>query len=604
VTALQPDRLDNAIWKQRYRRPQIEGLQVARRNRDQAIVLNDITGVTQAYALDLRSGQTRQLTDAPAGSIFAVLSPDGRHLFALDDVSGNEVGHWERHPLDGGTPVDLTPGLPPYSSWFIAASEKGENVVIAVSDDDGTSLWICKPDTAGAEPVRLHASRGLVLSIVFTADGDAIVCRSSGPTGSNAYALVAVDVTTGSELATLWDGPSSSMGTCVASPVTGDRRVASSSNVWGRERPLLWDLETGDRRDLDLPIDGDVGVLDWSDDGRSLLLGVSDRAEQSLWRFDLESGLAEAIETGGGSVLDGPAFGSEGVFVLRERATEPAAVVAIGADGERVILTDPDGPHAYPWRSVSFPSSDGTSVQAWLVTPGDDGPFPTIVHVHGGPESVATERYAPSIASWVDHGYAVASLNYRGSTTFGRDYQQAIWGDLGHWETEDLQAMAAWLVDEGIAEARGIVLTGASYGGYLTLLGLGRLPKLWAGGIAYVAVADWVRMYEESAGTLRAYEEQVFGGPPDAKPDLYRRASPITYVGDLDAPLLVFQGSNDTRCPPGQFLAYEEAARAAGKSIEVEWFEAGHIGPDTERTIAFQERSLAFAYDILGGGKP
>jgi dipeptidyl aminopeptidase/acylaminoacyl peptidase len=248
---------------------------------------------------------------------------------------------------------------------------------------------------------------------------------------------------------------------------------------------------------------------------------------------------------------------------------------------------------------MSFPSTDGTSIQAWLVTPEGEGPFPTMLHVHGGPESVTTERYAPSIASWVDHGYAVASLNYRGSVSFGREYQQAIWGDFGHWEVEDLAATADWLVREGIAGPRGIVLTGGSYGGYLTLLGLGRRPDLWAGGVAYVAVADWTKMYEESAATLRAYEEQIFGGPPDAEPDLYRRASPITYVADLDAPLLVFQGSNDTRCPPGQFIAYEQAARAAGKAIEVEWFDAGHIGPDTERLIAFQERSLAFTYGIF-----
>jgi len=110
-----------------------------------------------------------------------------------------------------------------------------------------------------------------------------------------------------------------------------------------------------------------------------------------------------------------------------------------------------------------------------------------------------------------------------------------------------------------------------------------------------------VRLYEESAPTLRAYAEQVFGGPPDANPELYRRASPITYVEDVAAPLLVFQGSNDTRCPPGQFVAYEEAARAAGKSIEVEWFEAGHIGPDTERQIAEQERALAFASTLFVG---
>jgi dipeptidyl aminopeptidase/acylaminoacyl peptidase len=128
---------------------------------------------------------------------------------------------------------------------------------------------------------------------------------------------------------------------------------------------------------------------------------------------------------------------------------------------------------------------------------------------------------------------------------------------------------------------------------------LGRVPELWAGGIALVAVADWIGMYEESADALRAYQEQIFGGSPDEHPERYRTASPITYVGDLTAPLLVFQGSNDTRCPPGQFRAYEAAARAAGKSIEVDWFEAGHIGPSTEQLIEQHERALAFAHGLF-----
>jgi len=565
-------------------------------------VLSDRTGVLQAFALDLRSGEQQQVTDAPAGSVLAVISPDGRSVFALDDDGGNEVGHWTRRLIEGGATLDLTPNLPPYSSWVIALSDASDLVAIAISDDDGSSVWLCRSETPGVPPRRLLTSPGLAMWMGFTPDDATLVCQTSGPTASNAFALVAIDIDTGAELATLWDGAPSSMGTPVIAPVVGDARVAATSNRSGRDRPLLWDLASGDRRDLDVDIEGDVTILDWSDDGRFLLLGVSDRATESLWRFDIEAERCERLDVGGGTVLDGAGFGSDGIVVLRDRATEPACVIEVGVHGQRMIVVgDATAPGGYPWRSVSFPSSDGTSVQAWVVTPPGDGPYPTIVHVHGGPESVTTERYAPSISSWVDHGYAVASLNYRGSLTFGREYQQAIWGDLGHWEVEDLAATASWLVEQRIAEPRGIVLTGGSYGGYLTLLGLGRLPELWAGGVAYVAVADWVRMYEESAGVLRAYEEQIFEGPPDAKPDVYRRASPITYVEDLAAPLLVFQGANDTRCPPGQFRAYEDAARAAGKAIEVAWFDAGHIGPDIEQLIDFQERSLVFAHELFAG---
>lgn len=596
MTPLPPDTSTDAVWKRRFRTPSMGELQIARGDRRRATVSSNASGVFQTYALDLDGGGLRQLTTAATGTVFARLTDDGRSVLALRDDGGNEVGHWARIPFDGGDAIDLTPGMPPYSSWAVATSRDGAQVAMAITGDEGTEIWLARH--GDAEPVMLASMWGLMPSLSFTADGDTIVCLSAEPTRSNTYALVALDARTGEERARLWDGELSSMSGLVTAP--GDRRVASSSNVSGRARPLLWELDTGERVDLDLHLPGDVEVVDWSDDGATLLFAVADRGQETLVRYDLPSSIGEIVDVGGGSFGMDARFGLDGdVVVIRSRATESPQVMSVGTSGARVIVGDRGAPAGRPWRSVSFPSSDGTSIQAWVGVPEGDGPFPTVVSVHGGPEGVTTDAYDPRLASWLDHGYAVCALNYRGSITFGREYQQAIWEDLGRWETEDLAATAAWLVAEGIAVPGGIVLTGGSYGGYLTLLGLGRVPDAWAGGIAEVAIADWTRMYEESAGALRAYQEQIFGGPPDEHPERYRVSSPITYVEDLAAPLLVFQGSNDTRCPPGQFRAYEEAARAAGKSIEVEWFEAGHIGPSTEETIGQQERALAFAHELF-----
>lgn len=83
-------------------------------------------------------------------------------------------------------------------------------------------------------------------------------------------------------------------------------------------------------------------------------------------------------------------------------------------------------------------------------------------------------------------------------------------------------------------------------------------------------------MYEDEADTLRGYQRALFKGSPDERPEAHAKSSPITYVENVAAPLLVIQGSNDTRCPPRPMEAYEAKMKAAGKSIEVQWFEAGH----------------------------
>jgi dipeptidyl aminopeptidase/acylaminoacyl peptidase len=208
--------------------------------------------------------------------------------------------------------------------------------------------------------------------------------------------------------------------------------------------------------------------------------------------------------------------------------------------------------------------------------------------------------FAPGAQAWLDHGFAYLTINYRGCGTFGREFEEKIWGDLGHWEVEDMAAARDWLVQQGIASPDEILLTGDSFGGYLTLMGLGKRPDLWAGGMAEVAIADWSIQYEDTADTLRGVQVAVFGGTPEEKPEQYKASSPITYAEQIAAPVLVIQGRNDTRCPARPMEMYEARLRSLGKQIEVEWFDAGHGSMDTEQNIAHQELKLRFAYRVLG----
>jgi dipeptidyl aminopeptidase/acylaminoacyl peptidase len=142
------------------------------------------------------------------------------------------------------------------------------------------------------------------------------------------------------------------------------------------------------------------------------------------------------------------------------------------------VLAAGEMPPGYPWKSVTFTSSDGQVIQGWLGLPEGEGPFPTILHTHGGSHAVMTEAFDPPSQSWLDHGFVFLTINFRGSTTFGREFQERIWGDIGHWELEDMVAARNWLVEQGIAIPDQILLTGWSYGGYLTLQALSKRPDL------------------------------------------------------------------------------------------------------------------------------
>jgi dipeptidyl aminopeptidase/acylaminoacyl peptidase len=101
-----------------------------------------------------------------------------------------------------------------------------------------------------------------------------------------------------------------------------------------------------------------------------------------------------------------------------------------------------------------------------------DGPFAAILKTHGGPREVETERFSPLSQAWLDHRFAYLMIDYRGSTTFGRAFQEQIWGNPGHWELEDQVAARAWLIDQGNARAKQLLWRGLRPGPHL-------VPGLW-----------------------------------------------------------------------------------------------------------------------------
>ena len=185
--------------------------------------------------------------------------------------------------------------------------------------------------------------------------------------------------------------------------------------------------------------------------------------------------------------------------------------------------------------------------------------------MHGGPESADDDSYRARRAAYVDAGYAVVHVNYRGSTGYGSAWRDALTGRPGLTELEDVGAVYDALVAEGIVDPQRAILSGGSWGGFLTLLGLGTQPERWAAGIAEVPVADYLAAYEDEMEGLRAYDRALFGGSPDEVHDVYVRSSPITYVDAVAAPVLVVAGANDPRCPIRQIDNYLDPARGAGQ---------------------------------------
>jgi dipeptidyl aminopeptidase/acylaminoacyl peptidase len=595
---------DDAPWKRRYRVP-VTWTQLARANPERGLATSNGSGVYQLYAWETASGQLRQLTDRPEGKPWGTITSDGRYVYYHDDLGGNEIGHFVRVPFEGGVPEDITPEMPAYASWSINISRAGNRLGLTTAVEGAYHMYTLDqaPDSTLDAPKLLYATGSLAFGPLLSADGEVAVISSTERSRTLDFNLLAFDLASGQQIGELWEA-GSTVEAELFSPLAGDTRLLCSCNSSGVRRPLLWDARSGERTDLPLDeLAGEVSPQDWSPDGRRILLTQFKDAVQQLYLYHVETGALTRLQHPAGN-FDGAYFAGDEIFGHWQDATQPLQLIALdGETGElrrTVLAPGVEVPAGRPWRSVSFPSSDGQLIQGWLAVPEGQGPFPTILETHGGPTAVQTESFSPGSQAWLDHGFAFLTINYRGSVTFGKQFERQIWGDLGHWEVEDMVAARDWLVREGIARPNEILLTGWSYGGYLTLMGLGKRPELWAGGMAGIAIADWATQYEDTADTLRGYQVALLGGTPQEQPERYAASSPITYAERVAAPLLVIQGSNDTRCPARPLRMYEEKLRALGKDIEVHWFEAGHGSYVVEQSIDHQERMLRFAYRVLG----
>ncbi|MFD3487468.1 S9 family peptidase [Streptomyces sp. NPDC058665] len=569
---------------------------------------------------DAGDGVSRPVEAAYGDPRNAVLSADGTRVLSLLDDNGSEMGHVWSLPVDGGPAVDLTPGTPPYTLRGIDVARTGDHAVLSAVAADGFSLWLVH--TGGDRPPRrLFTSPAEAWNALVSADGRwASVDTTDHNPGLRRFAVTVVSTSAdaaGEPLRTLSDGPAEPVRGIRFSPVAGDGRLLVATERTGFIRPCVWNHADGSRADLDAPhLRGDVVPLDWSDDAAYVLLVHVDQGVHQVLEWHPDSGALEAVAHPPGAffeadVADAHAnywashYGADGqIRLLHQRFDSPLALLS--ADRASGALTPrwtpPLRPAGVALTSHTVRSLDGTPVQLWAGRPpGADGPRPTLLSVHGGPQLVTVDRYTPEAQAWLANGFAFAAVNYRGSQTFGRDFREGFWHAVGERELEDVAASAEWLVNEGIADPDALFISGASYGGYLSLLALGRLPHLFAGALAFVPMADWVDAYADMNPALRSAMRSFFHTDPDDEPDTFRRASPISYVDQVRAPVWIKTGTHDTRTPPRQVHGYAQALEKAGGDVTVEWFSGGHETSSRSAELADQQRMMDLAGKALRG---
>jgi dipeptidyl aminopeptidase/acylaminoacyl peptidase len=223
-----------------------------------------------------------------------------------------------------------------------------------------------------------------------------------------------------------------------------------------------------------------------------------------------------------------------------------------------------------------------------------------VIMLHGGPGGWTDDSFSATRAAFVDSGYCVIHVNYRGSSGYGAAWRDADREAPGLIELEDIGAVRDWAVESGIADPARCVIGGWSWGGYLTLLGLGTQPEKWAAGLAMVPIGDMVALYEDEMQSVREHDRALFGGTPEELPEKWARSSPITYAEHVRAPVLVVAGRNDVRCPIRQVENFLAALDKTGAPYEADFFDAGHFSLVVDEQIRQHRLMLDFLAKHVG----
>ena len=206
-----------------------------------------------------------------------------------------------------------------------------------------------------------------------------------------------------------------------------------------------------------------------------------------------------------------------------------------------------------PPQVVRFKGKDGLALAGILYLPLGykiGTRYPTVVWAHGGPEGQDALVFSPWSLYLAQQGYVVFHPNFRGSTGYGEKFRNLNVEDSGGGETDDIAAGVAYLVEQGIADPKLVAIGGGSHGGTATNYAVTKYPDLWVAGLSLFGVADRATYIQRTNRNSAIRWETKFGGTPEEKPAVYRKADILLDVPKIKAPLLVLWGEEDPQVPP------------------------------------------------------
>lgn len=497
----------------------------------------------QIYLLDPDGGWPEKITDDPQVQHYiggGAWSPDGTKLaYAANARTPTDMEVWIRDLESGETRPVFGEGMYAFPGGW--SPDGSKLLTLDFRNNSDTSLHLVDVESGETRELTPHEDYALFFPGPWAADGSGVYIVTDA--GSEFRGLAFYDLEAGTYD---WvDGePHADVDDVTSS--TDHRYLAWLVNESGWDRLRVRDLEAAtDLPEADIPkgarphLTGFEPPPALSPDGSlAAVILAGPRRPPEVWVVETETGNGRAVtESRIGGLLEDD-------------------------------LVDVD--------LISYPTFDGRDIPAWLYRPDTTDRVPVVLAIHGGPEAQERPVYQPLYQYLLSRGIAVLATNIRGSTGYGKSYQRLIQRDWGGGDLKDWDHAVKWLKDQDWVDPDRIGVFGGSYGGFAVLSCVTRLPDHWAAAVDVFGPSNLVTFARAVPPTWKRMMKR-FVGDPDEDQEMLIERSPLTYIENVKAPLLVIQGATDPRVVKPESDQLVEKLRSMGRTVEYEVFEdEGH----------------------------
>ncbi len=571
----------------------------------EVVFTTNFSGRPNLWKVNAGGGWPIQLTQSNERQYNAVFSPDGKWIVYQQDAAGNELWDLFAIPSHGGDAVNLTntPGIREQSPHF---SPDGRVIALDYKPKESTNynIALLQWDTRKVEELTHESAASRSWGVVaWSPDGRRLYANRYDVSFTDAD-VYAVDVASG-KTTNLTPHQGNVLFFASSLSPDGTTLLVTSNQKAGYQNVALLDVAT---RKLDWVTDTqwEASAGDFSPNRERFTYTLNADGRTDLYMVDRATRQSRKIEVPAGvnSFAASPtsfAPQSDRLLISHESSVQPSDywVYSLDDSSSRQLthsaiasLSSAPLPEA---QIVHYKSFDGKVISALMWVPFNlkrDGSNPALVLPHGGPTGQMSDYWNADATALVSRGYICIAPNPRGSTGYGMAFQKANYRDLGGGDLQDEVYAAKFLEATGYANPKKIGITGGSYGGYMTLIALTKTPDVWAAGVEEYGIINWTTMLQHSDPQLQEYEKSLLGDPvKDRK--VYEAASPITYIHQVKAPLLVLQGDNDPRVPKEEAEQVVQLLQRDGKIVAAHYYpNEGHGFEKRENQIDSIRRTI------------